>query len=89
MDVGGGWLVAMIDEYGKLSHLLLSSLNDLPDISPQLALIDIPLAFADQSYRPCEIAAQLLLGPKKKSVNLPNTSPKRGICCRLHGSEST
>jgi predicted RNase H-like nuclease len=32
-----------------------------------LALIDIPLAFADQTYRPCETAAQLLLGPKKRA----------------------
>lgn len=62
----GGWVVAMIDGNGILTHLLISSLNDLPDISPQLALIDIPLAFADHSHRPCEIAAQLLLGPKKR-----------------------
>jgi len=63
----GGWVVAMIDRDGKLSHLLISSLNDLPDTFVQLALIDIPLAFADHSYRPCEIAAQSLLGPKKRA----------------------
>ena len=63
----GGWLVAIIDGHRKLSHVFISSLDDLPNISPQLALIDIPLAFADQSYRPCEIAAQLLLGPKKRA----------------------
>jgi predicted RNase H-like nuclease len=63
----GGWVVAMIDDDEKLSHLLIPTLNDLPDILPQLALIDIPLAFADQFYRPCEMAAQLLLGPKKRA----------------------
>jgi predicted RNase H-like nuclease len=63
----GGWVVAMINGYGELNHLLISSLNDLPDISPQLALIDIPLAFADHFYRPCEVAAQLLLGSKKRA----------------------
>ena len=62
-----GWLVAMIDRYGKLSHLLLPSLNDLLNISPQMALIDIPLEFAHQSYRPCELAAQLLLGRHKRA----------------------
>lgn len=65
----GGWIVAMIDEDGKLSHLVVSSLNDLANISFQLALIDIPLEFADQCYRSCEIAAQLLLGsPKRASI---------------------
>lgn len=59
-----GWIVAIIDGYG-LRHLLIPSLNDLPDLSIKLALIDIPLEFADQSYRSCELAARLLLGPRK------------------------
>lgn len=63
----GGGVVEQIDAHGKLNHSLISSLNDLPDTSPNLALIDIPLEFADQSYRPCEIAAQLLLGSRKKA----------------------
>jgi len=63
----GGWIVAMIDEDGKLSHLVMSTLNDLTHISFNLALIDIPLEFADQCYRPCETAAQLLLGPRKRA----------------------
>ncbi|MCD0486704.1 DUF429 domain-containing protein [Pedobacter sp. MC2016-14] len=63
----GGWIVAIIDRDGKLSHLLLSSLKDLPNISFKLALIDIPLEFADQCYRSCEIAAQLLLGSRKRA----------------------
>ena len=63
----GGWIVAKIDEAGKLSHIFLSSLDDLPFALPNLALIDIPLAFAEQSYRHCEIAAQKLLGAKKRA----------------------
>jgi len=64
----GGWIAAIIDGYGNLSHLLLPSLNDLPDTPFQLALIDIPLGFADHSYRPCETAAQMLLGAKKRAT---------------------
>lgn len=48
----GGWVLAQIDAHGKLNHFLISSLNALPDTSPTLALIDIPLEFAVQSYRP-------------------------------------
>ena len=66
-----GWIVAAIDGNGKLSHLLIPSLNDLPYNHFELALIDIPLEFADQSYRPCETAAQLLLGPRKRASIFP------------------
>jgi len=82
----GGWIVAIIDKEGKLGHLVIPSLNDLPDISPQLALIDIPLDFADQSYRPCEIAAQLLLGSRKRaSIFL---TPHRSAVFAINYSEA-
>lgn len=63
----GGWVVAVIDGFGRLTHFIIPSLNDLPFLSAKLALIDIPLDFANQSYRSCEIAAQLLLGAKKRA----------------------
>ncbi|QJD80563.1 DUF429 domain-containing protein [Spirosoma rhododendri] len=63
----GGWIVAMIDEDKTLSYLFVSSLDDLPEMPIRLALIDMPLEFADHAYRPCEVAAQKLLGPKKRS----------------------
>lgn len=62
-----GWVVAIIDDNEKLSHLLITSLDDINPISPRMALIDIPLGFAHKTYRPCEIAAQKLLGPKKRA----------------------
>ncbi|MCE7067068.1 DUF429 domain-containing protein [Dyadobacter sp. CY326] len=62
-----GWLVATIDGEKRLSHSLIPSLNELPRVPVQLALIDIPLECADHIYRPCEISARAILGPKKSA----------------------
>ena len=62
-----GWVVADIDEEKKLSHRVIASLQALKDDACQLALIDIPLDFAEQTYRPCEIEAQKLLGSAKRA----------------------
>jgi predicted RNase H-like nuclease len=63
----GGWLVATIEEKGTLHHHLIKNLNELLHLNPTLALIDIPLHFADATYRNCEVGAQALLGPKKRA----------------------
>ncbi|MBN8821874.1 MULTISPECIES: DUF429 domain-containing protein [unclassified Spirosoma] len=64
----GGWLVAIIDQEASLHHCMIRSLNELQSIPVKLALIDIPLHFADTSYRICEVAAQALLGVKRASI---------------------
>lgn len=63
----GGWLVALIDDEARLEHCLIRSLDELQSITATLALIDIPLHFADTTYRACEVAAQALLGVKKRA----------------------
>ncbi|MBD2756559.1 DUF429 domain-containing protein [Spirosoma validum] len=62
-----GGLVASIDQEARLQHGIIQSLDELPAIPAKLALIDIPLHFADTSYRSCEVEAQALLGPKKRA----------------------
>ncbi|MBD2757476.1 DUF429 domain-containing protein [Spirosoma validum] len=63
----GGWLVAIIDQEASLQHCFIRRLDELQSIPLRLALIDIPLHFADTTYRNCEVAAQALLGIKKKA----------------------
>ncbi|QMW04788.1 DUF429 domain-containing protein [Spirosoma foliorum] len=62
-----GWLVASIDQETRLHHGIIQNLDELPAIPPKLCLIDIPLHFADTTYRSCEVAAQALLGVKKRA----------------------
>src|SRR4051794_34018406 len=63
----GGWLVAMIDDKQRLNHQFIGSLDELSGIAAKSALIDIPLGFAEHIYRPSEVAARALLGPKKSA----------------------
>lgn len=61
----GGWIVACIDMSNNLHHFVIKKLDELPTISIVKAFIDIPLAFATDTYRSCEIEARALLGARK------------------------
>ncbi|GAA4396707.1 DUF429 domain-containing protein [Nibrella viscosa] len=63
-----GWIAACISDNDNLSFSLLAQLTDLPQLNEAgQILIDMPVGFADQQYRLCDIAARDLLRPFRHS----------------------